>query len=379
MNALTKTLVLILLLLCLAACGEKAISPTAISSPAPSQPTTLPTATLDRLREGLTAVAATRTAAPTPDELTPTATPIISMSLAAETYLNEALTIIRENALNRNQIDWDRMESVARAGANGAVTTQDTYPVIRFVLRELNDHHSQFLTPEEVARWSSAGIVLPVSETIMEDIGYIHIYGFKSDHPVTAEQYATTIQSRLAQLVTQNPCGWIVDLRGNTGGNMWPMLAGLGPLLGEGLQGYFKESDGEMVPWYYQNGQALIADGQPLVSVAQPLILEQTGQPVAVLIDDQTASAGEAIVVAFRGRDQTRFFGMPTAGLSTGNFGYELADGAIIMLTESVFTDRTGVTYGGELLPDELTEAGTATIDAAAAWLMTQPSCKGEQ
>lgn len=300
------------------------------------------------------------------------------MSLEAETYLNEALTIIRENALNRNQVDWNRMEAVARAGANGAVTTEDTYPVIRYVLRELNDHHSQFLTPEEVVRWSSAGIVLPVaSEIIMEDIGYIRIYGFQSDHPVTEEQYATTIQSRLAELATQDPCGWIVDLRHNLGGNMWPMLAGLGPLLGEGLQGYFKGPEVGMIPWYYQNGQALIAD-QTLVSVAQPLILEQASQPVAVLIDDQTASAGEAIAIAFRGREETRFFGVPTAGLTTDNFAYNLADGAIIMLTVAVFVDRTGVTYGGELLPDEVTEAGAATLDAAIAWLMTQPGCTGE-
>jgi len=31
--------------------------------------------------------------------------------------------------------------------------------------------------------------------------------------------------------------GWIVDLRGNGGGNMWPMLAGVGPVLGEGVVG----------------------------------------------------------------------------------------------------------------------------------------------
>ena len=28
-------------------------------------------------------------------------------------------------------------------------------------------------------------------------------------------------------------------LRGNGGGNMWPMIAGVGPLLGEGPLGYF--------------------------------------------------------------------------------------------------------------------------------------------
>ncbi len=29
-------------------------------------------------------------------------------------------------------------------------------------------------------------------------------------------------------------CGYVVDLRGNTGGNNWPMLIGLSGLLGDG-------------------------------------------------------------------------------------------------------------------------------------------------
>jgi carboxyl-terminal processing protease len=120
-----------------------------------------------------------------------------------------------------------------------------------------------------------------------------------------------------------------------------------------------------------------LAGNHPEVIVEQPLILEHTDLPVAVLISGQTASSGEAIAVAFRGRDETRFFGAPTFGISTANRVYALADGAMIVLTVAVFADRAGVAYGGALPPDEVTTAGTATIDAAAVWLMTQPTCTG--
>jgi C-terminal processing protease CtpA/Prc len=33
-----------------------------------------------------------------------------------------------------------------------------------------------------------------------------------------------------------NLAGWIVDLRNNGGGNMWPMLTGIGSILGEGVE-----------------------------------------------------------------------------------------------------------------------------------------------
>jgi len=45
-------------------------------------------------------------------------------------------------------------------------------------------------------------------------------------------------------LQEMNPAGWIIDLRGNSGGNMYPMLAGLSSLLGEGVLGYDVYPDG---------------------------------------------------------------------------------------------------------------------------------------
>ncbi|MEU8843027.1 S41 family peptidase [Streptomyces roseus] len=48
-------------------------------------------------------------------------------------------------------------------------------------------------------------------------------------------------------------CGWIVDLRQNEGGNIWPMFAVAAPLLGEGKVGSFVFPDGSRTPWYVKN------------------------------------------------------------------------------------------------------------------------------
>jgi hypothetical protein len=53
-----------------------------------------------------------------------------------------------------------------------------------------------------------------------------------------------------------------------------------------------------------------------------------------------TASSGEAIVVAFRGRPQTRSFGEPTDGVPTANDTFPLSDGALLVLTVAVDSEK---------------------------------------
>ncbi len=79
------------------------------------------------------------------------------------------------------------------------------------------------------------------------------------------------------------------------------------------------------------------------------------------------------MAVAFRGRPNTRSFGQPTGGASSGNQGFRLSDGAAVALTVSLFADRDGRVYGGRIEPDTLVEGDpTGVLDpvkeAAVAW-----------
>ena len=179
-------------------------------------------------------------------------------------------------------------------------------------------------------------------------------------------------------------CGWIVDLRANPGGNMSPMLLGLGPVVGSGVVGYFVDPDSAWTSWYYRAGEAGINLAPSGFRVSAPYELRRPDPPVAVLTGSTTASSGEAIATAFRGRPETRSFGAGTAGLSTGVAGIRLRDGAQIGLATSVFADRTRRVYGGVIEPDqpvggtmrEDPSSGDAGVDAAAAWLLGRPACR---
>ena len=85
-----------------------------------------------------------------------------------------------------------------------------------------------------------------------------------------------------------------------------------------------------------------------------------------------TGSAGEATVVAFKGRPQTRFVGQPTFGLSSGNTALVGPFGSTAVLTVGVFQDRAGVTYPEEPIPPQTVTAPGEELPAAKAWLQTQ-------
>jgi carboxyl-terminal processing protease len=148
------------------------------------------------------------------------------------------------------------------------------------------------------------------------------------------------------------------------------MLAGVGPVLGEGPAGYFVDPTGAESIWEYGGGASLLG-GVVQQRVAAPYRLRRDQPRVAVLTDNGIASSGEATVVAFKGRPGTRSFGMPTCGLSTANRGFAMSDGASLILTVSVMADRTRTRYGDSIVPDEIVTDASQAVQRAIAWLQT--------
>jgi C-terminal processing protease CtpA/Prc len=309
------------------------------------------------------------------------------ISVEASIYLAEALDIMQKKSLRRDSIDWEALRKSAFKIAEHAQTPADTYRAIRYALAELGDHHSHFVTPEEFNQQQQLtikDIPQPRAKLLLSKLGFVAIEEFAGRE---GDEYATAVQRLIRDIDTQQPCGWIVDLRENEGGGIGPMLAGLGPILGEGEVGASVDVDGNMEIWSYQDGQALAA-GQVFTQVQGPAYeLKASSPPVAVLTGMKTASAGEAIVVAFRARPNTRSFGLYTAGVPTGNAGFTLSDGALMALTVAVFADRTGQTYDDRIYPDEwVDEVQKLTIimeeiipQPAIDWLMSQPACTARQ
>jgi carboxyl-terminal processing protease len=315
--------------------------------------------------------------------------PESGMSVSAAIYLGHALDTMETHSIKRFEIDWETFRAQAMADATGAANSFETHPAIEAALERLGDNHSFFVRPGSLGAaapgmWSSTQLwpaaVDPSAMLLTEGIGYVDVPEFQGggqDGDDLVAEYHRLIEGIDTLGVA---CHWVVDLRGNMGGNMWPMVAGIGPILGEGTAGSFLYPDSVRTPWFYVEGAAGIEDFSSLASTDEPYTLVSPRPFVAVLTDSLTASSGEAVAVAFRGRDGARSFGEPTYGVSTVNAGYPLSDGAVMFLTVAALVDRLGTIYGNELEPDELLTGGTKTgnpetdvvLAAAVEWLSAQ-------
>lgn len=218
---------------------------------------------------------------------------------------------------------------------------------------------------------------VPQGRLVRPDVAWIDLPDHGGDGTLPDGQlYQDVVQDIIAKLYRAGARKWIVDLRLNEGGNMYPMLAGIGPLTGEGPLGAFVR-DGETWPWVYQDG-AVSVDGQVnsrVTGQSHPPLDAETR--IAVLLSPLTSSSGEIVALSFQGRPATRLFGEPTQGLTSANGPYPLSDGATIWLATCYEADRTGQVYTAEVHPDLLVRTEWAdyltpqdeVIQAAQAWL----------
>ena len=331
----------------------------------------------------------------------------------AAAFLDNAIDIMRQHALHGQGVDWTAVRTEAFKRAGGAFNPIDTYPAIYWALVQLSDPGSHLrlppgLYPDQIALLQQAekealtnapggprvdnsiptaftSRRLPEGHVITaqgRNFGYVVLPRCSAKDNDGLLLYAADIRRILTDIAAQNPKGWIVDLRGNTGGNMWPMLTGIGPILGDGPAGSFVAADGN-ITWFYQDGKTGTRNPGGVETVSlnldeEPALRTPTQAPVAVLVDSSTASSAEAITIAFHGRPDTRFFGTHTAGKSTAVQPFKLDDGAELYLTTAIDADRSGKSYPDGFTPDQIVsvsgssvpqESNDPVIQAAQSWL----------
>lgn len=299
----------------------------------------------------------------------PTA-PTAGLSQTARAHLNQLVAYMQGGSVRRLTIDWTDFRARVFAEAGGAQTIPQLVPAIRLALTLLADNHSSYraVSGEVISvRNRTCGAPAVGMPRLPATIGYVKVGTF-SGAGTEATQFASAIQQSIRAADRDGLVGWIVDVRGNGGGNMWPMIAGVGPVLGNGLAGHFIVPGTLPVRWGYRPGASWVED-TPQQQVPSPYVLRRERPRVAVLTDGAIASSGEAVVIAFKGRPDTRFFGTPTCGLSTANQAFPMDDGATLLLSVAVMADRERTPYGDSVVPDEhFVDTGEA-VQHAIAWL----------
>ena len=240
-------------------------------------------------------------------------------------FIEEVFAHMRRESIRRDSVNWGRIHDRMIALARGSRTTADYYPALHCRDRACSAHHySNHLTPKQLKDTKVAGGTSENPEIVVQrlpnNVGYIEIGNYWGFDEEKANAYARAAHAKLKAVDSPEICRWVVDLRRNSGGNLWPMLAAIGPILGNGFAGRFITAS-DSREWGYERGAIWFGDewhrGVNVDPVSYGLYNEYP--LVAVLTSEQTASAGEAAVVAFRGRPAARSFGRPTYGVSTLN------------------------------------------------------------
>jgi len=265
----------------------------------------------------------------------PSATP--TMSATARKYLDAALDVIQLHAVNRARLNWPAIRQRALNTASAAVTPSDTYSAITVVLGELDvNGHSRLVPPptgKNTASLTAGPSQLPSGRLLPGRIGYVALPGISE---VFADQYQAAGAAVMRRLLTGQPDGWILDLRSDDGGDVWPMLGAVQPLLGSGPIGSFvappaPASVVRVTP------TELTVDGKVQIRMSAAAPQGASSDPVVVLTGPTTGSSGEFAAIVFRGRPCTTSMGAATFGVPTDNEDFRLSDGEV------------GEVVGGEL------------------------------
>ncbi len=308
------------------------------------------------------------------------------VSPEARRYIDTALVVVRTHALDADTVNWDSLRLQTLRRAAGAQTSADTHEALQWLVTRVN-RHSRLLLPElwaEVERNIHENPPEPSGAPLLGGVGYLSLPAFASSDLDLELAYSRRAHQLIRALAPVARCGWILDLRGNTGGEFYPMLLAVGPLLGDGPAGFMRGGVSLINVWGYRNGRVWLDYDTMFALTRRDTVAPPQSGRVAVLVGSRTASAAEAVAISFAGLPRSASFGSATAGLTTGNRGYRLDDGAYMLVTETVLGDRLAREYGGKMLPDYRT--GTAwlnvisnqtdlTVRAALDWLGRQPGC----
>ena len=275
---------------------------------------------------------------------------LVSCGDANRQYVRKAIRIMDKNGLFAEGPGWESARAEALSANPGSL--EEAQEIVRTVARVAGGKHSFLqlagsVVADAISEW-------PAPEVTFSDVGIpvVSLPPFSGNHN-EGVKYASAVLSAVPEDIP----GVVIDLRGNTGGNMYPMIAAVHRFL---------PKDDETLRFRTRGRTQWI----PLSNAVQMAGVQQRSRiecPVAVLTDDNTASSGEATLICFRGLDYVRVFGGPTAGYASANQPFPLPGGDHLVLTTGCDVARTGEVFCDDPVePDVLTDT---PLEDALEWI----------
>ena len=265
-------------------------------------------------------------------------------------YVRKAVRIMDKQGLFAEGPSWASAKT--KALSSKPVSLKEAQTVVRKAAFVAGGKHSGLKLSGAVREDAASEWPAPSVTMAEGGIPVIVLPPFSGNHD-EGVKYANAVLSAVPDGIP----GVVIDLRGNTGGNMYPMIAAVHRFLPD---------DNETLRFRTRKSTQWI----PLSYAVRVAGVEQHTRiecPVAILTDDHTASSGEATLICFRGLDYVRVFGGATAGYASANQPFPLPGGDRLVLTTGCDVARTGEVFCDDPIePDAVTET---PLKDALAWI----------
>jgi len=272
-----------------------------------------------------------------------------------EGYVRHCVYLLDRDGLYADTPEWKAKKKEILAEAKSITTLDEAHDLVQAAAKVAGGKHSFLIPPvtDTTAYQEFPPEVQPLEGNILLVKLPAHT-GVK----ISDSLYVHTVLDFLLEHL--DATGVIVDLRDNTGGNMGPMITAVSPLLPDGIVLKFKSR------------KRTIPIGLSNLANTYNVFPEKLGKvpsstPIAILTNDWTGSSGEATLLCFRGLDNARTFGSPSAGYASGNVTHTLSDGYLFAITRSCDVARTGEIFCEDPIdPDVRTET---PLEDAIGWI----------
>ena len=320
---------------------------------------------------------------------------IAQTSDSIKSYIDSALYLMQTKSLHGKGLDWNQIRDSAYLKAAGAKDYKQAFPAIAYAFQQLKDYHgvvsgedtfyrypppvnfNEVLTPGIKKEFLKGPRI--VTAFLPGSVAYLRIPGMNVTRQKDMDDRANQLRDSLCMLLNRNPKSIIIDLRMNTGGNIAPMVSGIGPLFHISLLGYGVDRDGKLLEAVnLKEGVLLDENGNKMVTIKNSCSINKA-IPIAVLIGQSTVSSGEILAVYLKQQTNVKLFGEPTPGFCNATEGFSFMDGkGYLLLSVNRIADahkhvcqqmlvRPDITIKSEDNYDNLVE--DPTVHAALKWL----------
>lgn len=240
-------------------------------------------------------------------------------------FVEKAVEIMDTYGLFATGNSWENAK--AEALASNPETFEEAQTIVRKALKVAGGKHSFLIVnnPSETSQTSQPAAMPTIAH---RDDGILVIQlpqfsGTGEESILYAQKVLDAIPSELR--------GVVIDLRDNRGGNMYPMLAA--------VHRFFPEED---LFDFHLRDYSYTVTVSSVTDYVKIKKMDYISCPVAILINNNTASSGEMVLLAFRGLNKVRTFGTNSAGYTTGNRTFDLPHNSTLVLTTCSVITRTG-------------------------------------